>query len=170
MSPSFGASSQLINSVVEVRVKTFLGTALMLVLSQMIPARLRLIKVVLADFVKLPFSFMWVKKNRSPIILLSNWLTVMKKNNMFRSVSKIKAKHNCKHYFEIFLQKRGYLQVKAHFHFPVWTLLLTEALSLLWLMIKLKLIFKFVIEKLDCKAAIKTFCNYSLYKLTEDFL
>ena len=58
MSPSFGASSQLINSVVGVMEKTFLGTALMLVLSQMIPARLRLIKVVLADFVKLPFSFM----------------------------------------------------------------------------------------------------------------
>ena len=84
MSPSFGVSSQLIKLLFLVTIKTLEGTAVMSVLSQMIPASVRLFRVSLADLVKLPFWFLWVKKKRSPSLLLVNWLAGI--SNIFHLV------------------------------------------------------------------------------------
>ena len=65
-------SAQLMYSDVGVTRKTLAGAEVIAVLSQMIPARVRLINVFLASLVKLPFSFLWVKKNLSPSLVLTN--------------------------------------------------------------------------------------------------
>ena len=49
-----GVSMQFIKALGDVIRKTFAGTAKILVLSQIIPAKVRLMRVDLPDFVKLP--------------------------------------------------------------------------------------------------------------------
>ena len=52
---------------------TSAGTFVIPVLSQMIPPRLRLIKIFLASGVNPPFCLLCVKKNLSPSLVLLNW-------------------------------------------------------------------------------------------------
>ena len=74
ISPRDGVSSHLMKSFVEVTRKTFEGTEVIAVLSQIIPASERLMSFFLASLVKLPFWFLCVKKNRSPSLVFLNWL------------------------------------------------------------------------------------------------
>merc|ERR1719273_1052893 len=72
ISPRDGVSSHLMKSFVEVTRKTFEGTEVIAVLSQIIPANERLMSFFLASLVKLPFWFLCVKKNRSPSLVFLN--------------------------------------------------------------------------------------------------
>ena len=72
MLPSEGTLLQLMNLAGSVLIKTFSGTAVMAVLSQMIPASVRSIRFSLADLVKLPAWPLCVKKNLSPSLVLLN--------------------------------------------------------------------------------------------------
>ena len=72
---SLGVSSQLMNLFRSVNAKAFLGTAVISVLSQMTPAKVRLIRICLPCLVKLPAWFLWVKKKRSPFLDLKNWVS-----------------------------------------------------------------------------------------------
>ena len=65
-------SSQFMKSSGSVRRKTFAGMRAISVLSQMIPARVRLRRFLLPCLVKLPTWSLCVKKNRSPLKLLLN--------------------------------------------------------------------------------------------------